>query len=359
MAGSKAQSIADELGVEDLYQFLSVEPDASTKDITSAYRKKARKCHPDKNPDDPKAAEMFHKLSTALSILLDPAGKAAYDKWLKARHAAKRRHQELSAKRRKMKEALETKESQHSTNVAAEVAATTLMQKEIDRLREEGYRIMKEQEEKLRQEFLEQTGEEEGEEEEVAPTLKVTWKAKKSDVTNGGYSQALLEDFFSEFGPLHHVLVSRKRKGKALVAFHHPFDAQRAVEEVQGLPDNPVSVEWVSGKPRGGVVREDGAGVKGVPVTEGRGDGARVWVGGAGVRGVPVTEGRGDGAGVRGVPVTEERGDGVRVLGGGAGDGDRGLVSDTDYESITLMRLRQAEERKRLCQQIAREDSPR
>ena len=44
--------------------------------ITSAYRKKALKYHPDKNPDDPTAAERFQRLSKAYSVLSDPAAKA-------------------------------------------------------------------------------------------------------------------------------------------------------------------------------------------------------------------------------------------------------------------------------------------
>ncbi len=335
MAGTKGQSIADELGVEDLYKFLSVEPDATQKEITSAYRRKARKCHPDKNPDDPKAAELFQKLSNALSILLDPAGKAAYDKWLKARHSAQRRHLELSTKRRKLKEELELRESQHVSNAAAEVAATTQMQKEIERLREEGLRIMKEQEEKLRQEFLTKTSVEEEEDEDITPTLKVTWKAKRSDDTNGGYSQGALEAIFSEFGPLHHVLVSSKRKGKALVAFYHPFDAQRAVEGVRGLPDNPMTVAWLSGKPSGG-----GSGVT-------SGGGARGVTGDVGSDGV-----RGDSVGGEAV-----KGDGVAGVGIRDSGDNGGLVRETDYESVTLMRLRQVEERKRLSQQLAGQET--
>ena len=57
------------------------------------------------------------------------------------------------------------------------------------------------------------------------PTLKISWKSKKADSNNGGYNQELLENMFSRYGPLHHVLVSTKRKGKALVSFQHPFDA--------------------------------------------------------------------------------------------------------------------------------------
>lgn len=43
--------------------------------ITSGYRKKALKYHPDKNPDDPRAADLFQKLSKAYNILTDPAAK--------------------------------------------------------------------------------------------------------------------------------------------------------------------------------------------------------------------------------------------------------------------------------------------
>ncbi len=43
--------------------------------ITSAYRKKALKYHPDKNPDDPSAAERFQRLSKAYNVLSDPAAK--------------------------------------------------------------------------------------------------------------------------------------------------------------------------------------------------------------------------------------------------------------------------------------------
>ncbi|GIY91532.1 dnaJ homolog subfamily C member 17 [Caerostris extrusa] len=68
-----------------------------------AYRKKALTCHPDKNPDNPKAAELFQQLSRALEVLTDKAARAAYDKVLNARKAAKIRHRELDGKRKKLK----------------------------------------------------------------------------------------------------------------------------------------------------------------------------------------------------------------------------------------------------------------
>jgi len=39
--------------------------------IKKAYRKKALTCHPDKNPDNPRAAELFQELSRVLEILTD------------------------------------------------------------------------------------------------------------------------------------------------------------------------------------------------------------------------------------------------------------------------------------------------
>jgi DnaJ family protein B protein 4 len=42
-----------------LYDALGIKPDASQDEIKKAYRKAALKYHPDKNQDDPKAAEKF------------------------------------------------------------------------------------------------------------------------------------------------------------------------------------------------------------------------------------------------------------------------------------------------------------
>jgi molecular chaperone DnaJ len=51
---------------------LNVAKTASAEEIKKAYRKLALLKHPDKNPDDPKAAENFQVLSKAYKILSDP-----------------------------------------------------------------------------------------------------------------------------------------------------------------------------------------------------------------------------------------------------------------------------------------------
>jgi molecular chaperone DnaJ len=67
------------LNGEDLYDILGVSKDASDTEIQRAYRKLALKYHPDKNPDDPKAAEKFKKVSEAYEVLSDSEKRQAYD----------------------------------------------------------------------------------------------------------------------------------------------------------------------------------------------------------------------------------------------------------------------------------------
>ena len=52
----------------DFYKILGVSRDASIKDIKKAYRKLAIKYHPDKNPDNPDANQMFQDISAAYEV---------------------------------------------------------------------------------------------------------------------------------------------------------------------------------------------------------------------------------------------------------------------------------------------------
>lgn len=64
---------------KDLYRILGVAPDASARDIKSAYRRKAREMHPDLDPDNPWAEDDFKKLSAAYQLLSDEKQRAKYD----------------------------------------------------------------------------------------------------------------------------------------------------------------------------------------------------------------------------------------------------------------------------------------
>lgn len=64
-----------------LYDQLSISPNATQDEIKKAYRKAALKWHPDKNKDNPDAAERFKECSQAYEILSDPEKRKTYDQF--------------------------------------------------------------------------------------------------------------------------------------------------------------------------------------------------------------------------------------------------------------------------------------
>ncbi|MCL5272776.1 MAG: DnaJ domain-containing protein, partial [Gammaproteobacteria bacterium] len=77
---------------KNYYKIMGVSPDASDKDIKTAYRKLARKYHPDISKE-PNAEEQFKEMGEAYEVLRDPVKRKEYDQYLKNREFNQNAHQ--------------------------------------------------------------------------------------------------------------------------------------------------------------------------------------------------------------------------------------------------------------------------
>ncbi|GAB1601438.1 dnaJ homolog subfamily C member 17-like [Argonauta hians] len=306
---------ADAIMQLELYSLLQVDETATKKEIISAYRKKALKCHPDKNPDNENAAKEFQQLSDALQVLTDVSAKAAYDKIWKAKKAAIIRNKELDSKRKKLKEDLEARENAYETQKTKEAASFKNLQAEIERLQKEGSKLLAEEQEFLKEQMrheaskkvqpnidLKQTPSED------QPRLKIKWRAKKGDITNGGYSANILEDLFSKYGEVTALVVSSKKNGSGIVEFKTVTMAQKALLSEHGLKSNPLTLSWIVPPPS-------------TPVPESYNP--------------PEDLPHKEPSPMSYQPMTAE---------------------ERSFESLVLRKLRQAEERKRLTEEMLKED---
>ncbi|KAK1793397.1 hypothetical protein P4O66_011779 [Electrophorus voltai] len=337
----------------DLYGLLGVEGTATEKEIKKAYRQRALSCHPDKNPDNPKAAELFHQLSQALEVLTDAAARAAYDKVCAAKKQAEERTRRLDDKRKKIKLDLEARERQAEAEAqkTEEFRITRTLEEEIARLREEGSRQLQEEQRLIREQIQREregrlqthsthadeytcltwsrqvvlTGQQASHcsvrptklslqgvtytssspqgNRNVTPKLKLKWKCKKEDDNNGGYSREFLQRLLQKYGDILNVVVSSKKKGSAVVEFATVRAAELACKNECGLTGNPLKIVWLEGQPEAAaptMANHNTAG-KFTPL-------------------------------------------------------QYSLSSERDYESLVLMRMRQAAERQRLIEQMQRED---
>ncbi|MCX6234082.1 MAG: J domain-containing protein [Bacteroidetes bacterium] len=89
----------------DYYKILGIDKTATPKDIKNAYRKLARKYHPDLNPNDKEAKKSFQQINEANEVLSDPEKRKKYDQygedWQHAEEFEKAKHyQEQSSNSR-------------------------------------------------------------------------------------------------------------------------------------------------------------------------------------------------------------------------------------------------------------------
>src|SRR5579862_2944049 len=69
------------MATRDPYEVLGVSRSAGADEIKSAYRRLARRYHPDVNPNDPSSEEHFKEVGEAYSILSDPEKKDRFDRF--------------------------------------------------------------------------------------------------------------------------------------------------------------------------------------------------------------------------------------------------------------------------------------
>ncbi|XP_060646216.1 dnaJ homolog subfamily C member 17 [Drosophila sulfurigaster albostrigata] len=291
----------------NLYDLLGVSIEAEQSEIRKAYRKRALDCHPDKNPDNPQAAERFHELSKALEILSDATARAAYDKVLKAKKAAELRTKQLDSKRQKLKEELEQRERAALHKLQAGQPYSTVrksdeevLQEQIDRLRREGSKLLEEEQLAMREQLKRSYNEQQ--QRQQAPAvfdsaqhrIKIKWKADKTkeDKDNGGYTEQQLMQYLKKYGDVVALVMNTKIPGRAMVELKTREACDMVLAYEKGNPANPLHFKWVT-------------------------------------------------------PPAEEKAKGA---------GTTTTSTSRDYEDLVMRKLRQAEERKRLIAQMMQDE---
>ncbi|KAJ5587396.1 uncharacterized protein N7459_003161 [Penicillium hispanicum] len=192
---------------QDFYGLLGLSPAANETEIRRAYRRTALKYHPDKIAN-PTAADIdkFHLLQIAYDVLSDPSVRQLYDNAREARLRKQRERDMMDAAKRKMREDLEARERAGAATMggavkqgvkrswmAADEDAEEKLQREIDRIAEDGRRRRREAEDKLKQEMDEEQKIMQAEEEEARKAADRSSQRVDRSQEGGGTSVSELD----------------------------------------------------------------------------------------------------------------------------------------------------------------------
>ena len=223
--------MADELPPDmDLYAFLNLEPTATESEIRKSYRQLSLRWHPDKSKD-PSDHEKFHYLSLVLNLLTDPTARVAYDNVRRAKAAKAARTAKYDDQRRRMQWDLEDREREAKRRKFD--ASTPADQEErdlklaVEKLKAESERLIRERKKKL-EERLSRDEHPEDVANESERTLKVRFR-KGTDRT-----VEMVGQIFSQYGEVENIILGKS----ALVVFKTSSCAKAAVSKVMksGVP---------------------------------------------------------------------------------------------------------------------------
>ncbi|KAK4631925.1 Pre-mRNA-splicing factor cwf23 [Fulvia fulva] len=260
----------------DFYRLLGIAVSANSAEIRTAYRKTALKYHPDKVASNQEALDKFHLLQVAYDVLSDENVRALYDNARRAREEKKLRESAYSDKRRQMKDELEARERAGVAGLKRkreDAREEEAFQQELKRLAADGARRRKEREEMLRKEMADAMEEERKERtpepqptaptkvEETDRTIKLRYPAGTTDL-----GQSQLTSLFERFGKIEHVLLRDKKikpEGEkhrkdytiAIIVYESIVAAHKAVTDFPHLMKQEPAiwgrfedVNWQSGK---------------------------------------------------------------------------------------------------------------
>ncbi|KAH9050265.1 DnaJ-domain-containing protein [Lactarius hengduanensis] len=243
---------------QNAYEIVGVGSDATDADIKKGFRQRSLKTHPDRNPHLKDAARLFHELTQAYELLLDPLRRMALDAKLRIQEARKHRYANFDKKRRAMLEELEQAEQADKKAKSAEASKRQKYAQETEQIRDAGRRMVEErQAELLRQQKEAELAERSAQEELDPPPLGEHDTTVRLRYPLAQYSHLTTVDSLhafmtSAFGPVDKDNIAEHKSPKhatAAVRFGKIADAHAAVC-ASGRADRGLEhfdIKWVGG----------------------------------------------------------------------------------------------------------------
>ncbi|KAF1973805.1 DnaJ-domain-containing protein [Bimuria novae-zelandiae CBS 107.79] len=200
----------------DFYELLDVDILAEESEIKRQYRKTSVKYHPDKNPDNKQAADLFILLGIGRDILLDPTLKGEYDRQRKLRVEREAEKERLGGKRRNMVEELEKAEREGLARFKRQREEATEKEQLAARFAEEN-RVKREE----YQEKIKKQRQDEELKAQMDRSVKVRFRREGEAAT---WDKDIMTSMFERYGEVDTVVMGSDKKTKV------PGEKHRRVE---------------------------------------------------------------------------------------------------------------------------------